>query len=259
MAGLFEPVEKLAEDVVEEVTGGIIKPRPGGFMDRWEKEQAQREADADQAKNDAEPIQQAAYHAVKTAPESPEIFAATTITVPANQPTLILPFSPYRYRSSLLLNPQYIAQQSTTIPVVTPAVPGSAAAIQNPYPFAVTVVISGGTATATTINGQLVGPGDGTYIVPAAGSISVTYSVAPTWAWSLAAPGSNVFITTPASQVNLSVILAINSSQALGGVGYTLPSGISLAIFDRAQLWAYSATQAVTLSVISELYAPKIA
>src|SRR3984957_7924549 len=64
-----------------------------------------------------------------------------------------------------------------------PAVPASTVAQQNTNNFPVTVVISGGTATSTSVNGVVVGGGDGTFVVPAFGSISVTYSVAPTWLW----------------------------------------------------------------------------
>jgi len=64
-----------------------------------------------------------------------------------------------------------------------PAVPASTVPVQNPNNFPVTVVISGGTATSTSVNGVVVGAGDGTFVVPAYGSISVTYSVAPTWLW----------------------------------------------------------------------------
>jgi hypothetical protein len=71
-----------------------------------------------------------------------------------------------------------------------PAVPASTVPIQNPNTYPVKVVISGGTVTAVTVNGVQVGTGDGTYLVPAAGSISVTYSVAPTWVWSSALTGS---------------------------------------------------------------------
>jgi hypothetical protein len=70
--------------------------------------------------------------------------------------------------------------------VAQPAVPASAAAAQNVNAFPVQVVITGGTATVTSVNGVTVGTGDGTYTVPAYGSISVTYSVAPTWVWSAA-------------------------------------------------------------------------
>jgi hypothetical protein len=64
-----------------------------------------------------------------------------------------------------------------------PAVPASTVAAQNTTSQAYTVVVTGGTATVTTVNGVPVGGGDGTYVVPAYGSIAVTYSVAPTWTW----------------------------------------------------------------------------
>ena len=66
----------------------------------------------------------------------------------------------------------------------TPAVPASTVAVQNPNTYPVTVVITGGTMTAVIVNGVTVGAGAGTYAVPAAGAISMTFTVAPTWAWS---------------------------------------------------------------------------
>jgi hypothetical protein len=76
-----------------------------------------------------------------------------------------------------------------------PAVPASGVAAQNTNSYPVTVVVSGGTATQTTVNGVVVGPGDGTYVVPAYGSIAVTYTVAPAWVWSNASPAAST--TTP--------------------------------------------------------------
>lgn len=71
------------------------------------------------------------------------------------------------------------------IPAVTqPAVPASTVNQQNANPFPVQVVITGGTITVVSVNGLQVGTGAGTYTVPAGGTISITYSVAPTWAWS---------------------------------------------------------------------------
>lgn len=72
---------------------------------------------------------------------------------------------------------------STAVPS-QPAVPASTVAAQNSNVYPVQVVISGGTLTAVVVNGVTVGTGDGTYYVPAGGNISVTYTVAPTWAWS---------------------------------------------------------------------------
>lgn len=67
--------------------------------------------------------------------------------------------------------------------VATPAVPASTVAVQNTNPNPVTVVITGGTMTAVVVNGVTVGTGAGTYVVPAGGAISMTYTVVPTWAW----------------------------------------------------------------------------
>jgi hypothetical protein len=64
--------------------------------------------------------------------------------------------------------------------VVTPAVPGSTVAVQNPSAFPVAVTITGGTMTAVVVNGGTVGTGAGSYVVPAASTISMTYSVAST-------------------------------------------------------------------------------
>jgi hypothetical protein len=85
--------------------------------------------------------------------------------------------------------PDYDGQQALyavygTVTIAQPAVPASGAAVQNPNSFPVTVIISGGTATVTSVNGIVVGAGDGTFVVPPYGSISVTYTVAPTWVWS---------------------------------------------------------------------------
>jgi hypothetical protein len=70
---------------------------------------------------------------------------------------------------------------------VTPAVPASTIPVQNANDYPVNVTISAGTLTAVTVNGVVVGSTDGTYLVPAAGTISVTYTVAPTWVWTDAA------------------------------------------------------------------------
>lgn len=71
--------------------------------------------------------------------------------------------------------------------VSTPAVPASGANVQNPNAFPVNVTITGGTLTNVTVNGVTVGTTDGTYLVPSGGTISVTYTVAPTWQWTVPA------------------------------------------------------------------------
>jgi hypothetical protein len=97
------------------------------------------------------------------------------------------------YTNRQLLNGFAMSPGAT---VTTPAIPASTVAQQNTSSVPVQVVITGGTATSTSVNGVVVGGGDGTYTVPAYGSISITYSVVPTsWVWtSLQLPqlGNNV-------------------------------------------------------------------
>ena len=67
----------------------------------------------------------------------------------------------------------------------TPAVPASTTPVTNTSPLPASVVISGGTLSNVSVNGVTVGSGDGTYTVPAGATIAITYTVAPTWTWTL--------------------------------------------------------------------------
>lgn len=64
-----------------------------------------------------------------------------------------------------------------------PAVPATTVAATSPYTSLSAVTITAGTITAVTVNGAVVGTTAGTYGVPAGGTIAITYSSAPTWAW----------------------------------------------------------------------------
>jgi hypothetical protein len=72
--------------------------------------------------------------------------------------------------------------------VTTPAVPASTVAQVNNTGQYVDVAVTGGTMTNVSIVNQAgssttVGTGAGNYGVMPGGSIVMTYSVAPTWAW----------------------------------------------------------------------------
>lgn len=67
----------------------------------------------------------------------------------------------------------------------TPAVPLTTVPVTNTSPVPATVVVTGGTVTNVAVNGVTAGAGDGTYTVPSGQTIAVTYSAAPTWAWTL--------------------------------------------------------------------------
>lgn len=69
--------------------------------------------------------------------------------------------------------------------LVTPSVPASGTPVANTSPAPVTVTVSGGTVSNVVVDGVSVGTGDGTYTLPVGGSITLTYSAAPTWAWTV--------------------------------------------------------------------------
>lgn len=81
----------------------------------------------------------------------------------------------------------------------TPAVPLTTVPVTNTSPLPATVVISAGTLTNVSVSGVTVGSGDGTYTVPSGGTIAITYSVAPTWTWTLQTPyGAQAYLQASA-------------------------------------------------------------
>lgn len=88
--------------------------------------------------------------------------------------------------SDATYGPQHLIDLGDTFvtpPVVTPAVPATTVAAQNPNNFPVQVTVIGGIVTVVTVNGVQVLAGDGVAYVPAYGTIVLTYSSAPTWSW----------------------------------------------------------------------------
>lgn len=77
--------------------------------------------------------------------------------------------------------------------VSSPAVPATTVAATNSTGTVVAVTISAGTLTSVVVNGVQAGTTAGTYLVSVGGTISITYSVAPTWAWAL--PATNGAVT----------------------------------------------------------------
>jgi hypothetical protein len=64
-----------------------------------------------------------------------------------------------------------------------PAVPASTVAYTNVLRFDCTVYVTGGTVTDIKVGGTSTGMTSGTFRVPAGQTITLTYSVAPTWTW----------------------------------------------------------------------------
>lgn len=152
----------------------------------------------------------------------------------------------------------------TTTPSVTalPAISVSGQAVQNPNGVPVNVTLAGFTATQVFVNGILVGAGNGTYVVPAYGSISVTFTVLGTTA--------TAGIATSGPQSVLDGVIVgnrdfIQNSQQAGVSPYVAGSGGGfLGIGDslrwecQQELWACypaSNTGPVLVTVTDEIYA----
>lgn len=67
--------------------------------------------------------------------------------------------------------------------VSAPAVPASTTALVNPYCVPVAVAITGGTVSQVQINGMQVTGTGGTYYLQPGNSITLVYTVAPSWSW----------------------------------------------------------------------------
>jgi hypothetical protein len=107
----------------------------------------------------------------------------------------------------------------------TPGVPASTTPVTNTSPLPATVVISSGTLTNVSVNGVTVGTGDGTYTVPSGQTISITYSVAPTWTWTLqSAYGAQAYLQVTGF-TGTSVTVAVQDSA--DGSSYAAVTGLT--------------------------------
>jgi len=138
-------------------------------------------------------------------------------------PGQFVPYAALTWRCSRCEWPFTLGAPSLASP---PAVPASTVAAANTTGTAVKVTISGGTSVTTvTVTGAsgLGGSGDGTYYVPAGGTIAVTYSGAPTWAWALPAINAGV----SAGGTSLPFATPAGSAFSQGQVLIVDPSGTS--------------------------------
>jgi len=67
----------------------------------------------------------------------------------------------------------------------SPSVPASTTPLANPFYRDAAVHVAGGTVSAISVDGQNVGVTSGLVIVPSGKSITLAYSSAPTWKWTL--------------------------------------------------------------------------
>ena len=89
-----------------------------------------------------------------------------------------------------------------TVQATAPSVPATTVAQTNPYGVAMIVTVTGGTVTVIAVNGVTTGLTSGAFMVPSGGTITLTYSIAPTWTWTqfsayAAAPAASGTVTGP--------------------------------------------------------------
>lgn len=69
--------------------------------------------------------------------------------------------------------------------IAAPAIPATTVAIYNPFHRDAACTVAGGTVTVIAVDGQATGIIAGTVLVPAGRTIALTYTVAPTWKWTV--------------------------------------------------------------------------
>lgn len=125
-----------------------------------------------------------------------------------------------------------VVQGAANSPVVTPAVPATTVAVTNGNPLPVLVTITGGTVTVVAVSGATVATSSpATAVVPSGGTIAVTYSAAPTWAWATA--------ELPQSGSS-SMTAAVSATAPAGGQAGTIPE---FTWFAGQPLWLDTAGQ----------------
>lgn len=121
---------------------------------------------------------------------------------------------------------QTVVSSPPVLPVLpsTPAIPASTVAATNANAFPVLVAITGGTTTVIAVNGTTVATTTpANVVVPAGGTIAITYSVVPTgWTW------------TP-------VFSGVSGNPLAAPFSVPVPPGGSVtAYFTAAATWAWS-------------------
>lgn len=156
----------------------------------------------------------------------------------------ILAQAPKRHRAIISSRPL----ATLTIPSVTantnpqPAVPASTTAQANFFQFPVSVTVTGGTVSAIAVNGAVTGLTSGTVVVPPGGTITLTYTVAPTWTWVMTTPGG-------ASIEATEFVIIGSEEQVMNGKGYNLYNGESKVIESTSALFLGPGTNPPTHTV----------
>lgn len=182
---------------------------------------------------------------------APDYGATTTWNVPqsnvgTNQPVQILQRRIKRSKARLTLT--VLPTITTVNNLAAPAVPASGVAQYNNFGIPVTVTVTGGTVTAIAVNGTTTGLTSGAILVPAYGTITLTYSVAPTWTWTSTTTTTGTVILSS----KLDPLQGANPQGAVYVATGNLPTWES-----QQPCYAIATGGAATISVIDEAYAER--
>lgn len=161
-----------------------------------------------------------------------------------------------------------VSSSGPVTPAVTavPSIATSGTAVQNPNGVPVSVTLAGFTATQVFVNGILVGASNGTYTVPAYGSISVTFTVLGTTATAGIAASSPQPVTDGVivgGREEIAALLPGGNQPAPNPLttytaGGFLPIGSNLRYESQQELWvAYPSSNVapVIVTTCDEVYA----
>lgn len=102
--------------------------------------------------------------------------------------------------------------------IVNPVVPGDGIGYKSTYLYTVYVTITGGTwrAAGVNINGTQAGAGAGTYALPPLGTITLNYTLAPTWNWFARGTSHDALAPLPTDDVISSYFQGVAPGPSVG-------------------------------------------
>lgn len=187
---------------------------------------------------------------VPTAPKAADFGGWATYTLAATTAAQkILPYDELRARALIICSSPGTAGSSTPAVNSIPLAASGVASYNN-NATGVNLTISGGTVTVIAINGTTTGLTSGTFFVPAGGTVTVTYSVAPT---TFTTAGIAVATAAVPGVVFVGSKAQCQASPALGG---QVPNGAVAEVKNKQELWlAPDGTHAATVTVLLERWA----
>jgi hypothetical protein len=153
----------------------------------------------------------------------------------------ILPLDRRRKRAAVIVMP------GANVAVNQIPLGATGVASYNNNAFGVNQTITGGTVTAIAINGVTTGLTSGVFYVPAGGTVTVTYSVAPT-----------TFTTAAAVPIGNTVgyVLIGSRSQVMNGQGAQIQNGFGTVTEGTQETWMTSdGSHSLSVVVLQERYA----